>query len=87
MSKKDWLVYVLRCADGSYYTGCTNNLTQRIRSHNNQNGAKYTRGRTPVKVVYCEKNLSHSKALQREYEIKQMSREEKIKLVKAECQT
>lgn len=77
MSKKDWLVYMVECADGSFYTGCTNNLSTRLKAHNEQNGAKYTRGRTPVKLVYSEENLDHSQALQREHEVKQMTREEK----------
>lgn len=80
MSKKDWLVYMVQCADGTFYTGCTNNLAVRLKAHNEQNGAKYTRGRTPVKLVYSEENLDHSQALKREHAIKKMIRKEKEEL-------
>ena len=84
---QDWCVYIVRCSDGSLYTGCTNALDQRIKAHNQGNGAKYTRGRMPVKLVYQEKNYSHSEALQREHEIKQLSRQNKIELIETQALT
>ena len=77
------IVYILRCADGSLYTGCTNNLEKRLGEHSaGKHGAKYTRSRRPVKLVYCEKQKTLSLALKREIKIKKLSREEKLKLLK-----
>lgn len=75
------LVYVLECADGSYYTGYTTDLQRRVREHEDGEGAKYTRGRAPVEVVHVEEFDSRSAALSREYEIKQLSRTRKERLV------
>jgi putative endonuclease len=69
-----YYVYLLRCADGSLYCGITNDLVIRLREHNRGRGAKYTRGRLPVALVYSEDALSRSEALQREWEIKKMQR-------------
>ncbi len=80
MPKKDWLVYIVQCADDTFYTGCTNDLSARLQAHNQNQGAKYTRGRTPVKLIYTEKKLSHSQALQREYTIKQLTHQQKLNL-------
>lgn len=77
---KEWIVYILRCNDDTLYTGITNDLQARVLMHNTGKGAKYTRGRGPVTLVYQEKCESHSHALRREYEIKQMSRREKLSL-------
>lgn len=77
----DWFVYILRCADDTLYTGATNNLDKRIEAHNSGQGAKYTRGRTPVELVYSEEQRGRSEALRREYEIKQLNRREKIALI------
>ncbi len=74
-------IYILKCSDGTLYTGYTNNLEKRIETHNDGKGAKYTRGRRPVKMVYSEKFHSKSKALKREWEIKKMERVEKINLL------
>ncbi len=74
-------VYILRCADDSYYTGYTTDPARRVAEHNAGDGAKYTRGRTPVKLVYLEAHGSKSDAMGREYEIKQYSRAEKEALV------
>jgi putative endonuclease len=74
-------VYILRCRDKTYYTGITNDLPRRIKQHNTGTGAKYTRGRSPVKLVYKEEGLTKSEALKREHEIKQLSRAEKIALL------
>lgn len=73
-------VYLVECADKTLYCGYTNNLEKRIASHNSGNGAKYTKGRKPVKLVHFEKFKSKSKALKRELKIKKFSREEKKKL-------
>lgn len=77
----DHVVYVLECADGSLYTGYTTDLERRVAEHNAGDGAKYTRARTPVEVVYRERYDSKSTAMSREYEIKQHSRAEKEQLV------
>ena len=73
--------YMLRCSDGSLYTGWTNNVIKRLKAHNSGKGAKYTKGRRPVKLVYIEKFDTRKEAMKREYEIKHMSRKEKEKLV------
>ncbi|MEF8807492.1 GIY-YIG nuclease family protein [Natronomonas sp.] len=74
-------VYVLECADGSLYTGYTTDVERRVREHEAGDGAKYTRGRTPVEVVHTESFESKSAAMSREYEIKGLSRTEKERLV------
>jgi len=74
-------VYIVRCSDNTYYTGYTNNLKRRINMHNNGEGAKYTKGRRPVELIYAKEYDSKSKAMQKEYQIKQMPREKKIKLI------
>ena len=76
-----YYVYILECSDGSLYTGITNNLEKRIKTHNSKLGAKYTRSRLPVKLVYYETVETKSLALKREYEIKQKSKQEKIFLI------
>lgn len=73
---------MLECSDGSLYTGWTNNLEKRIAAHNNGKAAKYTRVRLPVKLVYYEEYEDKIEAMKREYEIKQLSRKEKVKLIK-----
>ncbi|NMM61592.1 GIY-YIG nuclease family protein [Clostridium sp. P21] len=74
-------VYIIQCSDGTLYTGYTNNLTKRIKTHNEAKGAKYTRGRLPVKLVYSEEFATKSEALKREYAIKAMKRKNKIELI------
>ena len=75
-------VYIVECADGTLYTGITNALERRIEEHNSSDkGAKYTRSRRPVKLVYQEKHSSRSSASKREYKIKKMSRGEKKHLI------
>ncbi|HKL76036.1 MAG TPA: GIY-YIG nuclease family protein [Halanaerobiales bacterium] len=74
-------VYIVKCSDNTLYTGYTTELKRRIKEHNNGQGAKYTRGRTPVELVYYEKKESKSLAMKREYEIKQLNRKEKIELI------
>ncbi len=69
--------YIVQCKDGSLYTGWTNDLSKRIKAHNEGKGAKYTKARRPVKLLYYEKFASKEEAMKREYEIKHMSRKEK----------
>ena len=76
-----YLVYILRCGDGTLYTGCTNDLPRRLRAHQAGRGAKYTRSRLPVELVYQEACADKSAALRREYEIKQLTRVQKLKLI------
>ena len=76
-----WVVYILKCADGSLYTGATNNLKKRVLAHQEGKGAKYTKGRLPLKVIYHEKLPNRSEALKREIVIKQLNRLEKLKLI------
>jgi putative endonuclease len=74
--------YILRCNDNSLYCGITNNLDLRVKKHNESKlGAKYTRSRLPVTLVYSEKYKTKSEALKREYEVKQWNKKEKEKLV------
>ena len=74
-------VYLLRCADGTLYTGYTDDPVRRTKVHNAGKGAKYTRARLPVELVYQEVCPDKAAALRREYEIKQMSRVQKLKLI------
>ena len=74
--------YLVRCADGTFYTGWTNNLEKRMKTHNEGKGAKYTRGKRPVELVYYEGYKTREEAMKREYEIKQLSRQEKEELIK-----
>ena len=76
-----WKLYMLRCCDGSLYTGITTDVEKRIAVHNSGKGAKYTRSRKPVELVYQEACADHSHALRRELEIKAMKREQKLKLI------
>lgn len=73
--------YILKCSDNSYYTGWTNNLEKRLQAHQEGVGAKYTRGRTPVELIYYETFLTKEEAMRREYEIKHLSRKEKEMLI------
>lgn len=73
--------YILECNDKSLYTGWTNHLEERIHAHNNGKGAKYTRGKLPVKLVYFEVFTTKEEAMRREYEIKQLSRSQKLELI------
>jgi putative endonuclease len=75
-------VYILRCADGTYYTGIALNTAARLAAHNSGQGAKYTRARLPARLVYQEDGYTKSAALKREKEIKNLPRAEKIKLLK-----
>lgn len=83
MTKADWTVYLARCRDDTLYCGITTDVSRRVREHNCGRGARYTRARTPVELVYAESHPDRASASRREYEIKQMSRQEKDDLV--EC--
>lgn len=74
-------VYLLRCADGTLYTGYTDDPVRRTKIHNAGKGAKYTRARLPVELVYQEACADKSAALRREYEIKRLTRVQKLKLI------
>jgi len=76
-------VYIVQCADKTYYTGWTVDIKQRIKEHNSGKGAKYTRARLPVRLVYQEKINEKSAALKREMEIKRLSRVQKAQLIKS----
>ena len=81
-----YTVYILRCGDGTLYTGCTNDLTRRLRAHSAGKGAKYTRVRLPVELVYAEPAADRSQALRREAAIKSLGRGEKLALIQADGQ-
>lgn len=76
-----YFTYILRCSDGSLYTGWTTDIEKRVALHNAGKGAKYTRSRLPVELVYSEQFPSKEEAMKREYEIKTLSRQEKMSLV------
>ncbi len=76
-----WHVYIVRCADDSLYTGCTNDLLKRVATHNAGKGARYTRSRLPVTVVWSVRVKDRSAALSREAKLKQLSRAEKLALI------
>ena len=75
-----WYVYMLRCGDNSLYTGMTDDLSKRLTAHRAGKGAKYTRGRGPLELVYSERVDSRSQALKREWAIKKMKKTEKERL-------
>ncbi len=75
--------YILECSDKTYYTGWTNNIEKRLKNHNAGKGAKYTRARTPVKLVYLEIWETKQEAMSREAKIKQLTRKEKEQLILA----
>ncbi|MEI7841838.1 MAG: GIY-YIG nuclease family protein [Gallionellaceae bacterium] len=77
-----WTCYLLRCADDTLYCGITNDLEKRLAAHNAGEGAKYTRGRVPLKLIYQEDCADKSTALKREIEIKRLSRDKKLALIK-----
>jgi putative endonuclease len=81
--KPQWFVYLLRCADGSFYAGSTTDVEARERAHNQGRGAKYTSGRRPVSVVYREACASRSAALRREHALKRLTRSQKEALAGA----
>ena len=80
MMEKTWYLYILRCGDDTLYTGITTDVQRRLADHRAGKGAKYTRGRAPLELVYEEKCGTHSDALRREYAVKALPRAEKEKL-------
>lgn len=76
-----WTVYILRCGDGTLYTGCTNDLPRRLEAHQSGRGAKYTRSRLPVALAYQEAAADKSAALRREAAIKRLDRLKKLALI------
>lgn len=77
-------VYIIECSDKTFYTGWTNDLEKRIKMHSNGSGAKYTRGRGPVKLVYFEVFNTKEEAMKREYQIKKLTKQQKLKLINTE---
>ena len=80
MNRK-WFVYIAQCADGTYYTGITNDLKKRMKAHNNKHGAKYTSQRLPVKLCYSMGGYSQSEARKEEIILKDWNRDKKRKLI------
>lgn len=79
--KDDWSVYILQCADNTLYTGITNDVSKRIDTHNQGLGAKYTRGRLPVTLLYKTGDMTRGEALKTEAAFKKMSRKNKLELI------
>jgi len=84
MQNKEWFIYILKCSDNTLYTGITNNLEKRIKEHNESKlGAKYTKARRPVVLIYNERYKNRSEASKREIEIKKMTKSEKENFIKS----
>lgn len=83
MKDDSYFVYILLCADGSFYTGTSNDVKKRVKTHNSGKGAKYTKTRRPVKLLYTEKVADKSAALKREAAIKKLTRPKKEELLLA----
>ncbi|MEJ6949523.1 GIY-YIG nuclease family protein [Natronospora cellulosivora (SeqCode)] len=79
-SKKHY-TYIVECADGTYYTGYTTDVERRVKEHNQGKGAKYTKARKPVALLHYEEFKTRSEAMKREYEIKNLSRQEKEAII------
>jgi len=77
-----WFVYLLRCSDGTLYTGITKDISRRCEQHNKGTASKYTRSRLPVKLVYLESQRTQSLALKRELVIKAMTRKQKLAMIR-----
>lgn len=77
----EWFVYIVRCADGTLYTGHAADVERRVSEHNSGRGARYTRARLPVDLVYCERASDRSQAARREAEIKKLPRRAKLHLI------
>lgn len=82
-----WYLYMLRCGDGTLYTGITTDVNKRLEAHRTGKGAKYTKGRGPLQLAYAELCGSHSDALKRELAVKKLTRQEKERLIKSVCET
>ena len=81
---KSWKLYILRCGDGTLYTGITTDVEARLETHRAGKGAKYTRGRGPLELVYSEECGTHSEALKRELRIKAMTRDGKERTIRSQ---
>ena len=79
--ESNWYLYILRCGDGTLYTGITTDVEKRLEVHRSGKGAKYTRGRAPLELVYREECGSHSDALKREIAVKKLSRTDKEQMI------
>ncbi len=77
-----WCLYILKCGDGTLYTGITNDLARRVKQHNDGSASRYTRSRLPVKLVYQESCRGRSQALKKEFAVKSLSRKEKEEYIK-----
>ena len=84
--EKSWVLYILRCKDGTLYTGITDDLERRLKAHREGKGAKYTRGRAPLTLCYTENCDNHSQALRRECAVKKLSRTEKEGMIQSFAQ-
>ena len=85
--EKRWKLYILRCGDGSLYTGIALDVQARLDQHQDGTGAKYTRGRGPLELVYVEECENHSHALKREYQIKTLTKAQKLALIHSTKET
>jgi putative endonuclease len=81
LRKSKFYVYIVRCSDGTYYTGSTNNIENRIKLHNKGHGARYLRGKLPVKLVYAKEYRYYKNVLHAERNVKKLTRQEKEKLI------
>lgn len=81
--ERPWQLYILRCADGTLYTGIAVDAKKRLEMHRSGHGAKYTRSRAPLELVYLEHCPTHSDALRRELEIKALTRAQKLELIQS----
>jgi putative endonuclease len=84
LKKAEWSLYVAECADGSYYTGIAKDIEKRIETHNSGKGSKYTAAHGPVKLIFQESQGDYSTALRREYQVKTLSKERKIRFIAGE---
>lgn len=80
-NEKTNYTYILKCADGTFYCGWTNNLEKRLAAHNAGTASKYTAPRRPVELIYTERFATKQEAMRREYRIKQLTRQQKIELI------
>jgi putative endonuclease len=81
MQESNWFVYIIKCGDNSLYTGITTNIPRRLEQHKSGKGAKYTKGRGELQLVYSERQLDKSSALKREIAIKSMKKPLKLELI------
>lgn len=81
-SDSDWFAYIVRCSDGTFYTGITKDVSRRCKQHNSGTASRYTRSRSPVRLVYEEACSNQSSALKREIAIKAMTRQEKLAMIR-----